>query len=292
MKLRTLSALALVATLALYGPALAQRTRTMCGPHGCKTISVLDTPLPSQGVRWVTHDSDPDRSYLYQGNTMLGAWDHPGKYWRAVGPRGWGAFEKTAPVPAPFHAEHAAEAPVGDTKCYFGVTAGGLTHGESVVTCRGERIRDAYEAIAGAPGQLTDDSAKARVSYIDADAKARDQFVKDFKTAPAYAEVRDKALAWEGAPDDWSYEPGFDTSGKPGVIVQAASGQVLHSQRSGPAASPGVMAAIRQPVPGYDKTKDPDLNTKPALPALGKIDSTTVLTGAIMAASVFFFRKR
>lgn len=282
------SSLALAAVFALCGISDVYAQRRVCGPNGCKVI--YGDGSASIGVRWVTHDQDPDRSYLYQGNQMLGAWDHPGQYWRALSQAGWGLFESAAPVPPPAHAHGHVEAGVADAKMYFGVTADRLSQDQERFSFRGEPCHkeEAYAAVVGdGQGKLTDDSQKPRISYIDGDAKARDKFVKDFKASP---DLSGSALPWEGAPDDWSYEPGFDTSGKPGVIVQAPTGEVLHSQHAGASVSPGLFAALRTPVPGYDKTKDPDLNApKVTLP---KIDGTTVLLAGALGAGILFFRKK
>jgi hypothetical protein len=121
----------------------------------------------------------------------------------------------------------------------------------------GGRVVTREEALkALQASQLTDDSRKLRLTVIGGPEECK------MALAGLPAEVKERCLVKEYAPDHWSVKnAGFKTDGHPTVYVQAPDGKVLHRQDD----ADNVSGAVRKADPTYDPTKDPDLR-KPRAP--------------------------
>jgi hypothetical protein len=266
------------------------RGRWVCGPGGCRFV-----PAAADGFRW--EHPNPAQSWLYSGDVLVGSWDHTRNEFVSWKGNQWDTTPgQHAPIEPPIRqldpTKHAS-------KPNFGLTEEHLSKDQETYTHKGKAAskQKVYEAVGDGkndPSKLTDDSKKKRLNLIHPDKAARDKFIKDFKTAAEYAPLRPAFLPWEGAPDDWSYECGFD--GKARFVAQEPDGEVFHSQ----ADEPLPIEALRKKVDGYDPKKDPDVRLGDGgLLGLPKIDLAKILGGltpthwlAIAGAVWFlFFRK-
>ena len=123
---RLLAFLALVSAF-LVGPLLSTDAGSW-GPRGCSTVG------RANDYQWKQLSSDPGRSHLFLNGRQVGAYDHAGRYYRAIDARGnWGPKASAGPVAVP-----ASECDCGCESCAGGCDcSGGLPCSESCLCVAG-----------------------------------------------------------------------------------------------------------------------------------------------------------
>lgn len=243
----------------------------------------------SPAYTWHQFASDPGRSYLYRGDTLIAGYDHARRIYRTydAGTDMWGAptTPPWQPAPEPIAAPaESIEARVQN----FGVDLARLS-GEG-----GERYRlnglpvppdRAREALVGA--SVPDDAGRLRLTVIG-DSAATRRVTQDVSAAAALAPWKDRLLVQTYAPEHWAVaRAGFVTAGKPTVYVQTPAGRVLHRQDDYADGADGLAQALRRADPNYDATKDPDLR-KALRFDLSRIPLPAwILAGAVVAGLLF-----
>lgn len=138
------------------------------------------------------------------------------------------------------------------------------------------------------PSDLVDDSAKDRLTFMATSKEKRTAAIRAFKGHPAYAQLRQAALAWEGDPQDWSFEPGFARADNQ-VVLQNAQGKVLARAQVDDVADPAqVIGAIRKARPDYDPAKDPT-PVKPDGKSDGSIDLSSIPAEYLLLGAIGIF---
>ena len=146
--------------------------------------------------------------------------------------------------------------------------------------------KQAYEAMqTGGNKDLTDDRAKLRITVIGT-AEECEQVRKDLYTDPALSAIAPELLLQCYRPTDWAVSGIGYASGSPRVIVQKASGEVLHSQSEYNGADE-LASALRRIRPNYDPKKDPDQRKVPLLDG-GLAQIASMLRAGLISAVVFF----
>lgn len=183
-----------------------------------------------------------------------------------------------------------AVAPVGDTVYQgplpTGVLPDGLSSREKY-TYKGAEVdkEKAFATLGASPSDLKDDSREVTVSVIGGE--ARKVIVAELK-----AKLGAGYKFWEGPASDWSFAPGFKTSGNPVTIYcQNADGKVTHRQDDLNGGVEAAIEAIRKANPAYDPAKDPD-KRKADLPGVPGGNAWVVYAGAALVLLLLFSRGR
>jgi hypothetical protein len=192
---------------------------------------VFNAPATPQ-YRW-------DNGYLYQGSQLIGC--HNGQSYFNWVNGGWVAG--TAPTPVPGVPEN------------FGVDMSKIGTPGATINGKPCTKAQAFQAIEKG-GTLSDDSSKLRLTiYGD----GRERVTQDLGMSPQLAEFKGHLLVQSYPAGHWALE-GFAApeAGKPTILVQDATGKVLHRQSDydGTAA---LAEALRRVNPNYDPSKDKDL---------------------------------
>lgn len=144
---------------------------------------------------------------------------------------------------------------------------------DTKITRQGKVISrdDAVKLLKGGSpsSSLSDDSRKARLTVIGAEAD-RKKVLADIESDPALkAVVAERCLVTAYPPDHWAVAGmGFVTTGTPTIYLQAPTGKVLHRQDDYEGGAARLVEAIRKADATYQPKKDPDL-TKPWYKSLG-----------------------
>lgn len=180
----------------------------------------------------------------------------------------------------------------------FGVDRSKLCPEERYTLGGREASRAAAMNAIEAAGDIPNDSALPRLTVIGSDA-ARKAVLDDLKAHPSLAWLKDRVVAKGYPPDHWRVKDGGFVTPKGAdavVYVQKPDGTVLWRQDeyAGPERLAG---ALRDKVPGYDPSKDPQPQPTPPAPAPGptpgpglKLNPWWLATAAV--ALFVFLRRR
>ncbi len=197
--------------------------------------------LASSGdtYRWIGHDHDPGRLYLYRGDTQIGGYDLESRTYRAFDGQAWGEYVKP-PIDPPS----------------FGVIVDKLQNAPRYFL-NGESVTQ-EQAQAALERGLPEDGGKLRLTIIGPD-EARKAARKAIEEHPEFAAFRDQVIVKDYAADHWAVAPGFVTTGAPTIYCQAPSGKVLHRQDDFGGGADTAIAALRRARDAYQPRLDPDL---------------------------------
>ncbi len=272
-----------VANAVALPAALAQPQALSVGP-----LNSLQMTAPAFDAEW--KQSGPD-FHLFRFGKLVGAFSGPNNAYYRWDQGRWVASECPVQIPDAVRATGAVsakatsesmpkeQAAIGQGREPDPPKAEGLVLNELPtgadwakisksprVTFKGEVVSQdtAKGLIEGkkSPSDLVDDSAKDRLTFMATSKEKRSAAMKAFRAHPAYAKLRHEALAWEGDPQDWSFDPGFPRADNQ-VILQNPQGKVLARAQVDDVADPvQVIGALRKARPDYDPAKDPT-PTKP-----------------------------
>jgi len=109
----------------------------------------------------------------------------------------------------------------------------------------------------------------------------------DFASSPALATWRDKIKLKAFEPGHWAMQPGFVTTGHPGIYLEAPDGKVLYRWDDYPGAE-ALAEVLRVKDPNYDPSRDPGPNRPaPADGADGVFGLVAVAAGGLGCFGIF-----
>lgn len=289
--MRTLS---LILMLSCAGLANAQCAGGNCtfapsfAPVMQPTYRPFLQPVQSE-YTWSTYTHLPGTLYLYHGNKQLGGYDIATGVYKPLLDYQKNIWGSASTPPHPLPTNYYLKAPVAVPN--YGVDMSKLS--------RESREHDSYKlnglpipkdaAYDAVEKGIADDSAKMRLTIIGSD-EDRARVEKDL-AAPEQADLMAAVNVWSVRPDHHSLydsvtkQPGYVTTGKPTIYLQAPDGKVLHRQDD---YRPGDIAAIRK-AGNYDHKRDPDVR-RPSSAGLG-LPLPLILGLGVFAGCVYMMRR-
>jgi hypothetical protein len=222
------------------------------GPREARSQWVSSDSSPvrreSTALQWVDWDKDPERSYLWRGNTLVGGYCHAEQIYRNYDSRtgSWSEPAESPVTPPPRGGQN------------FGLMHDKLD-GPERASINGQAVtpRTAIEAIENSIPEV---AKKPRVVIIDRDAERRKQVREELTRLPECGDCVVQAYP----PDHWhlldlkTRQPGFFVGGSPTIYLLAPDGNVLHRQDEYEGGVAAAAEAFRRARADYDPRRDPD----------------------------------
>lgn len=254
--------------------------------HGCKdgkckpvNAAARDEVAIELPRSFVWQQKFPHQDWLYEGDALIGAWDHRYSLWIPWVSGEWGPGGGIPPTDPPIKTSKPTGARFDKLPSHETITSGGFEISRSEV----DRL---FAPCPNCP--VPDDRGNVRVTIVAKEAAKRDELKRMLRSDPRFAPWQEAISVWSVPRDHWSLECGFPRA-TDGVIVQSPDGVVLWRQED---LSPDrLWEGLRKVMPNYDPRRDPGM-LRYLFPAWGWVeDNWAFILLGLLGAAVLLFHK-